>query len=53
MRKSKQQKEGMVEGFVIEGIPFVFDSIKLAQQARFPSKLSITKYEEEEEEEVI
>jgi len=50
MRKSKQQKEGMVEGFVIEGIPFVFDSIRVARKVRFPSKAPITKYEEEEEE---
>jgi len=53
MRRSEQQKEGMVEGFVIEGIPFVFESIKVAQKVMFPSKLAITEYEEEEEEEVI
>jgi len=51
MRKPKQQKKGMVEGFVIEGIPFIFDSIRVARKVRFPTKLAITKYEEEEEEE--
>ena len=39
----------MIEGFVIEGVPFVFETKELAIRAVFPAKREILKYEEEEE----
>ena len=41
----------MVEGFVIEGFPVVFETRELAIIAAFPSKVKIIKYGDEEEEE--
>jgi len=38
-----------ITGFVVEKLPFVFDSLFLASQARFPTSRQIDKYEEEEE----
>jgi len=39
----------MVEGFVIEDFPFIFESKELAVRAMFPIKKMILKYEEKEE----
>lgn len=39
----------MVEGFVIEGFPFIFESKELAIEAMFPVKRVVLKYEEKEE----
>ena len=38
-----------IKGFTIEGLPFVFETLEQAGKARFPTKLAIEKYEEEEE----
>ncbi len=38
-----------IEGWVIEGLPFLFETERQAQVARFPSRLPITGVEEEEE----
>lgn len=39
----------LVEGFVIEGFPFVFESKELAVRAMFPAKGVNSQYEEKEE----
>jgi len=39
----------MIEGFVIEGVPFVFETKELAIRAMFPAKKEILKYEEAED----
>jgi hypothetical protein len=38
----------LVEGFMVEGLPIVFESRELAVRAMFPVKRPILKYEERE-----
>lgn len=41
----------IIEGWVVKGLPFVFDEKLKAEEARFPRKLEIKKYYEKSEEE--
>lgn len=38
-----------VEGFTVEGLAVVFETAGLADEARFPSRAKVSRYEEEEE----
>lgn len=41
--------DGRVEGYVVEGFPFVFETREGANRASFPSKLKIDLYDEKED----
>jgi hypothetical protein len=45
----KMLVDGRVEGYVVEGFPFVFETREGASRASFPSKLKIDLYEEKED----
>jgi hypothetical protein len=58
-RSSGHRKKGgdktmpvLIRGFVVEGLPVVFDSLQVASEVRFPSAQLITPYLAEEEDQI-